>query len=684
MPKQSLLLVDGDTRSLRLLEVSLKKAGYQVTTAINGADALAKMETATPDLIISDTHMAEMDGFEFCKRLKQNPAWANIPFIFLTEQRDVEDKIHGLELGVDDYLTKPIYLKEIVARVQILLEKHQQRGDPRRGSEGKTQFHGLLRDMAVVDLIQTVEIGRKSGVIRCTGKDGRTGAIYFRNGKVIDAEVGKLSGEDAVYRLLLWTEGEFDVEFKNIRRRDVIELSSQGLLMEGMRRLDEWSRLCEQLPPLESVLEVDTHALAEHLHEVPDEVNGVLRLFDGRRTILDVVDDCEFGDLEALGIIAKLYFDGLIVLPPGLPPRRQEEPRPVEPVPEITVEEEADSTPLVNRGTGSARTADAGNVIRFPSTRVAAGAPASWEAQVWPTTRAGPGGWQMPQVAPNDMLQPVAGETNYIPRPEPIVPIQPPVIIQREALHAASPQETNAPAAVDEDPEKTERIELAPPNQKTHRPVLPYVLFTALVSASLALGLLILVEGGRLHRRGHTPEGGQPAHLPAEAGMASAGASSVGAPPRAKPPPLLHRMDLAMSPQDVGKEAPPSAPPLQGHEPSSDVLVEQARTAYRHGSLRRSNQLLARVLAQSPDRADALALQALIALGEGKEARAADLARRALAIDDRVAEAHLVLGTVDQANERLAGAREHYERYLSLAPRGEMADEVRAVLRRLP
>jgi CheY-like chemotaxis protein len=75
MAKQSLLLVDGDTKSLRVLEVSLKKAGFNVTTAINGQDALGKVETAAPDLIISDTKMPEMDGFELVERLKQNVDW---------------------------------------------------------------------------------------------------------------------------------------------------------------------------------------------------------------------------------------------------------------------------------------------------------------------------------------------------------------------------------------------------------------------------------------------------------------------------------------------------------------------------------------------------------------------------------------------------------------------------------
>src|SRR6185437_3687249 len=78
------------------------------------------------------------------------------------------------------------------------------------------------------------------------------------------------------------------------------------------RRVDEWGRLCEQLPPLETVFEVDYRELAERLAEIPDEINGILRLFDGRRTLMQVVDDCEFSDLEALNVISKLYFEGLV------------------------------------------------------------------------------------------------------------------------------------------------------------------------------------------------------------------------------------------------------------------------------------------------------------------------------------------------------------------------------------
>ncbi len=316
MPRQSLLVVDGDPKSLRVMEVSLRKAGFSITTAVNGADALEKARISPPELIISDTKMPQMDGFEFCKKLKADPTLAEIPFIFLTNQKAIEDKVKGLELGVDDYLTKPIYIKEIITRVKILLQKKKRESLERR--DQKVRFSGNLADMGVVDLIQTIEIGRKTGIalFHSATEPPKHATVYFRAGKVIDAELGKLHGEKAVYRLLQWNNGTFEIDFKpSMKHPDEISLSSQALLMEGMRRVDEWGRMLEQIPPLNSVFEVDYRELSDRLSEIPDEVNGVLRLFDGKRTLLEVVDDSDFDDLEALGVISKLYFEGLIFEP---------------------------------------------------------------------------------------------------------------------------------------------------------------------------------------------------------------------------------------------------------------------------------------------------------------------------------------------------------------------------------
>src|SRR5690242_2009431 len=314
--KQHLLLVDGDPKSLRVMEVSLKKAGFSVTTAIHGKDALEKVQISPPDLVLADTKMPEMDGFELCKALKSDERFRHIPYVFLTNQKSVEFKVKGLELGGDDYLTKPIYIKEIVTRVKMILAKVEKERSEKR--ESKTGFAGSLSDMGVVDLVQTFEIGRKTGTIKLEGE--RTGVIYFKEGKVIDAELGRLRGENAFYRMLNTFEGNFEVQFVPVDRSERIEVSTQGLLLEGMRRLDEWGRMLEQLPPLETVFEIDYRQLAERLSEIPDEVNGLLRLFDGRRALARVVDDSDFEDLAALGIISKLYFEGLVREAGGTPP----------------------------------------------------------------------------------------------------------------------------------------------------------------------------------------------------------------------------------------------------------------------------------------------------------------------------------------------------------------------------
>ncbi|MCL2448446.1 MAG: DUF4388 domain-containing protein, partial [Polyangiaceae bacterium] len=146
--------------------------------------------------------------------------------------------------------------------------------------------------------------------------------IYFRDGKVVDAELGRLRGEEAIYRALVWNEASFAVEFKPIANEDVVGGSTQVMLMEGMRRVDEWGRLCEQLPPLTAVFEVDHAQLLERLEAIPAELNGILRLFNGGRSLSDVVDDSPFEDLSTLATISKLYFEGLLVRRGGAAPEK--------------------------------------------------------------------------------------------------------------------------------------------------------------------------------------------------------------------------------------------------------------------------------------------------------------------------------------------------------------------------
>lgn len=312
MARKNLLLVDADARSLRVLEVSLRQAGFVVTSSRDGADALAKIRDNPPDLVITDTRLPNLDGYELVQELKSSPELAGLPVVFLTNQNSVEDKIRGLELGVEDYLTKPIFVRELLARVSLLLSRHAREAMlSARLGEGRTRFSGSTADVSVVDLFQTFEIARKTGILHLVNGALRA-KTYFRDGKVVDAELGTLRGEEAIYRTLLWQSAEFEVEFTKIEVDDMLGVSTQAILMEGMRRVDEWSRVSEQLPDLSVVYRLDEAELTQRLGPVPDELHGILRLFDGKRSLLDIIDQSPFEDLSTLQTLAKLYFEELL------------------------------------------------------------------------------------------------------------------------------------------------------------------------------------------------------------------------------------------------------------------------------------------------------------------------------------------------------------------------------------
>src|SRR3990170_1933806 len=106
--KASILIVDDEERNLRLLGVILANYGYAFETAKNGIEALEKTQAYKPDLILLDIMMPEMDGYETCRRLKEDALTRHIPVVMVTALADREAKVKGLEAGANDFLTKPV------------------------------------------------------------------------------------------------------------------------------------------------------------------------------------------------------------------------------------------------------------------------------------------------------------------------------------------------------------------------------------------------------------------------------------------------------------------------------------------------------------------------------------------------------------------------------------------------
>jgi PleD family two-component response regulator len=121
----SIMIVDDIARNIQVLASVLDKAGYRVAAAANGRQALAMIEPLSPDLVLLDIMMPEIDGFEVCRRIKASAAISHIPVILLTARTDAEDVLTGFRAGAVDYITKPFNTKELLARVRthVLLKK---------------------------------------------------------------------------------------------------------------------------------------------------------------------------------------------------------------------------------------------------------------------------------------------------------------------------------------------------------------------------------------------------------------------------------------------------------------------------------------------------------------------------------------------------------------------------------
>lgn len=126
-PKPHILVVEDEEDILELVSYNLQKEGYQITRAMSGEKALQSVEDDPPQLILLDLMLPEIDGLEVCRRLKRDPATATIPIVMLTAKGEESDIIAGLEMGADDYITKPFSPRVLIARVRAVLRR-QRRG----------------------------------------------------------------------------------------------------------------------------------------------------------------------------------------------------------------------------------------------------------------------------------------------------------------------------------------------------------------------------------------------------------------------------------------------------------------------------------------------------------------------------------------------------------------------------
>ena len=199
MPK--ILVVDDEVHIIELVRLYLEREGYEVDETSNGTDAVLKQRTGNPDLILLDLMLPDIDGYEVCRRIRTQ---SDTPILMLTARKEDIDKIVGLELGADDYLTKPFNPRELVARVRAILRRYQAGQQPGDTAEmGKLRIDFSRQEVTVNSRpvkLRTKEFSLLSAFIRNPGivlsreklLEDVWGFDYYGESRTVDVHVNHL------------------------------------------------------------------------------------------------------------------------------------------------------------------------------------------------------------------------------------------------------------------------------------------------------------------------------------------------------------------------------------------------------------------------------------------------------------------------------------------------------------
>ncbi len=236
------LLVDDNPMVLGMLRQTLAPLAA-LSTAADAGDALLRAIDDAPDLLISDYQMPGMDGRQLLEKLKARPATARIAVILMASKTDISERLKMVQDMVEDFVEKPFFIKDATARIKRVIDKIALEKMARE-APGETVVRGSLAQMGVLDLLQSLELGRKTCSLTLANNGDRC-TMFFTAGQIHHALYGKTAGDEAVYRVLGWTTGNFTIDFAASSTEQTTTRSTQGLLMEGLRLLDEGNRDAE-------------------------------------------------------------------------------------------------------------------------------------------------------------------------------------------------------------------------------------------------------------------------------------------------------------------------------------------------------------------------------------------------------------------------------------------------------
>ena len=297
MVQYTVLFADSEQDASRYFAGVLKANGFNAESTTSGANALNRFKSQLPDLVIADLILADMDGMTLLEDLKTFDPNAKV--ILTTENASKDLITRAFRMGVLDVFEKPIDAEFLITKVRDLLARADR------------ALEGNLRMMSLASIIQ-INCEERNRAQLSLNHQGKTGEIFFDNGEIIHAETTNLTGEEAIYSLLSWDNGNFKLKMGATPPLKTITNNWSGLLLEGMRRLDEtnagWNQNWDnEFEPVEEPVKNDLpEKIAKAILRNNDVTSVVIFNSDGSLLTAENSPDPD----DEIGLGSKLYDHG--------------------------------------------------------------------------------------------------------------------------------------------------------------------------------------------------------------------------------------------------------------------------------------------------------------------------------------------------------------------------------------
>jgi len=301
---KKILLAISDKEVAEGFSAFLKEKGFETVVCFDGASAMETALKETPILIILDLYLPVIKGERLFQILKNNPHTSRVPFFFLSES---QKEVKGFRIGMDWFVTKPFQWEEMYGNMKQLLLL--------RGitsySLGDKDFQGRLSQIPLADVLQMLRLNRKEGELTVTSGTS-SATVFIKDGQIFNAAIGEVEKEKALFRLLSWKDGTFEFRPAHVTATQKLTQSTDSLVLEGMRQIDEYNNSKGLFPDENSLLKIkiDTSSLPEGLKPVMYEVLNLVKHYP---RVKDLVDRSAFPDFEVyktlVGLLGRHILD---------------------------------------------------------------------------------------------------------------------------------------------------------------------------------------------------------------------------------------------------------------------------------------------------------------------------------------------------------------------------------------